>query len=136
MSNLKGLCPPAIVKPAGEALKEMAVKINRLHAEGNFRMLEGLEKRRQAGILLIRVKARVGRGFWLAWLHDNFKWSVRKAQEDMRLAREWDGKCADESAHLESRLKSLGEELPQETEPPVRQVGDQPEAIDETPLPK
>jgi hypothetical protein len=133
---VRGLNPPAIVKPAGENLKQMAVKINRLHAEGNFRVLEGMEKRRQAGILLIRVKEKVGRGCWLAWLYHNFKWSVRKAQEDMKLAREWDGKCAGSSAHLESRLKSLGDEIPAETEPIDRQIGDQAEELDETPLPK
>jgi hypothetical protein len=135
MNNL-GLPSAAIVTPAGESLKQMAAQINRLHAEGNFRVLEGLEKRRQAGILLLRVRERVGRGFWLSWLHHNFRWSVRKAQDDMKLAREWDSKCAGTSAHLESRLKGLGEDLPEETEPIVRQVGDKSEEIDETPLPK
>src|SRR5262245_63571772 len=54
----------------------------------------------------------------------------------MKLAREWDSKCAVTSAHLESRLKGLGDDLPPETEPIVRQVGDKPEEMDETPLPK
>lgn len=95
---------------AGPALATLAAEINAEHeaAESYARkaiedVRASIEHARAAGDKLLLAKAGVAHGQWLPWLVANCpKVSIRRAQEYMRVAREWpaiEAKYAD-SAHL------------------------------------
>lgn len=95
---------------AGPALATLAAEINAEHeaAESHARkavedVQASIERARNAGDKLLLAKAHVAHGQWLPWLTANCpKVSIRRAQEYMRVAREWPALQAKyaESAHL------------------------------------
>jgi ParB family chromosome partitioning protein len=81
--------PPAIVAPAEDvaALAALAAEINADHEAGEELTRRGLEHYRACGEKLLRAKARCGHGRWLKWAKANLRFSERKAQRYMELAR-------------------------------------------------
>lgn len=53
----------------------------------------GIELAAEAGKNLIIIKKRIGHGGWEEWCSENLKFSKRKAENMMKLAKERDGKC-------------------------------------------
>ena len=88
---------------AGPALATLAAEINSEHEAADGHARKAIEHARAAGDKLLLAKAHVAHGQWLPWLAANCpKVSIRRAQEYMRVAREWpalQAKYAD-SAHL------------------------------------
>lgn len=84
-------------------LPALALAINEEHALAEQYASMAIHRANRAGELLNIAKAQVPHGRWIPWLTENCpKVSTRRAQEYMRLAREWpalQAKCAD-SAHL------------------------------------
>ena len=124
---------------AGPALATLAAEINAEHeaAESHARkaiedVRASIERARNAGDKLLLAKAHVAHGQWLPWLAANCpKVSIRRAQEYMRVAREWpalQAKYAD-SAHLtiDGALALLAAPTP-EPLPPVSAPPPPPEA--------
>jgi hypothetical protein len=132
--------PPAIVRPApespNEVLKQLAKEAKLCLAKARLGLHDSLDWHRQVGIRLLKAKRLAGHKFWLAWLHHNWPYSARKAQQCMKIAREWDIAKAHTAALLDATTVMLCEEHPPETEPAPRQLGDEPEEIDERPTPK
>ena len=75
---------PAIVRPADE-LAEYAARINAAHEAGEESTRRGLEHFRRAGEDLLKVQARIGRGF-RSWLVANVKVKRRRAYQYIKLA--------------------------------------------------
>jgi hypothetical protein len=89
--------PPSIEQlDPREKARELALEVNRLHAEVERLTTESKESLNsalaaawRAGQLLLTEKRRVRRmmgGAWLLWLEQNFRGSERTAQNYMRLA--------------------------------------------------
>jgi hypothetical protein len=122
---------PAIVATAEAPLAELARQINAAHEECEHALRAGMQHARQAGQLLLEVKARVGHGKWLPWLKANVGFSARTAQRYMLVAERWDElvvKC-DTVSHLTYReglrllasptaAKARGKERPASTRSP------------------
>lgn len=88
---------------AGPALATLAAEINAEHEAADGHARKAIEHARAAGDKLLLAKAGVAHGQWLPWMAANCpKVSIRRAQEYMRVAREWPALQAKyaESAHL------------------------------------
>lgn len=84
-------------------LATIASAINEEHALAEQYASMAIHRARRAGELLNQAKAQVPHGQWLPWLAANCpKISTRRAQEYMRVVREWPALQAKyaESAHL------------------------------------
>ncbi len=80
------LNPPAIVRPADE-LAELASKINQAHEAGTQHSRRSLEHFRAAGEWLAKAKNALPHGEWLRWLKTNVKFSERRVQRYLALAK-------------------------------------------------
>jgi hypothetical protein len=71
-------------------LNAMIELINGAHSRCSRAFETALESAREAGVLLLKVKAKLGHGEWLPWLENNFEGTPRQAQKYMRLTENWD----------------------------------------------
>lgn len=71
------------------SLAELARQINVAHALAEEGVRGGADRARRVGELLLRAKAAVGHGNWLAWLEGNVAFGVREAQRYTRIAQRW-----------------------------------------------
>ncbi len=80
-------------------LANLAQEINEEHAAAESLARKAIEHARRSGEKLLMAKTKVQHGQWLPWLAANCpKVSTRRAQEYMKLSREWpaiEAKCAD-----------------------------------------
>jgi hypothetical protein len=81
--------PTTTTKPARQAedLAALAAQINRCHNVGMEYVESGLEFYHEAGVALLKAKERCGHGKWLAWVKANLKFTGRRAQQYMKLAK-------------------------------------------------
>jgi site-specific DNA-methyltransferase (adenine-specific) len=79
--------PPAIIRPA-EDLAGLAAAINTAHRQAEEALRAGLAHALRVGELLLKAKAKVGHGQWLAWLQRHCEVSERLAQKYMQVARQ------------------------------------------------
>ena len=70
------------------ALQELAQAIGREHQAAVSAARSAVEHAIKCGELLLKAKATVGHGGWLAWVETNCTFGQRTAQGYMRLARE------------------------------------------------
>jgi hypothetical protein len=82
--------PMSELIPSQAPLTQLADQINAKHVEAETALRAGLERAREAGLLLIAAKAQLAHGAWLPWLKANVRFSKRTAQAYVRIAREWD----------------------------------------------
>jgi hypothetical protein len=108
----RDLNPPAIVRPA-EDLAALAHAINAAHIAGEAAARRGLEHFREAGEKLQKAKAQCGHGKWTDWLKKNLKFSPRRAQRYMALA-----KC-DVTSDLEEQWRVISGNAREEAPPPL-----------------
>ncbi len=94
-------------------LEALAVRINAEHRQAEAHAVSAVEHAAEAGRLLVAAKAGCAHGTWLPWLEANVAFSVRRAQEYMKVARHWDELVAKNagSAHLsiDGALRMLAE---------------------------
>jgi hypothetical protein len=85
-------------------LRTLTADIRHHHTEAQRCAGEAVEHARQAGELLLQVKAGLEHGAWLPWLREQVEVSPRQAQRYMRVAENWD-RLADASrvSHLSLR---------------------------------
>jgi hypothetical protein len=80
---------PAIVKPA-DTLADLARQLKALEADDPAQTVAYLDRFRQKGELLLRVKTSLPPGQGMgAWIKANLPYKKRRAQQYMLLAREW-----------------------------------------------
>lgn len=80
----------------------LAADINAEHERAFGKAHEALEHARRAGELLLKAKAAIGHGAWLAWVAEHCDFSSRQAQRYMILAESWPALKAkyDTASHL------------------------------------
>ena len=81
----------------------LATKINDAHRAALQAAQDALVAAREAGRLLMEVKAGLGHGEWGAWLEANVEFSARSAQGYMRIAERWEELNPQRVAHLSLR---------------------------------
>ncbi|MFN7121894.1 MAG: DUF3102 domain-containing protein [Hydrogenophaga sp.] len=65
----------------------IAADINRFHELACLRAEEAIDHARQAGLLLLEVKAALNHGEWLPWLEQNISVSARQVQRYIQVAQ-------------------------------------------------
>jgi hypothetical protein len=96
--------------PAAEDLDALAARANAAHEAGEAASRKGLEHFRAAGEALLKAKAQCGHGNWLAWLEKNVRFSERRAQQYMRLAK------SEVTADLEAEWQIISGNAPEKEE--------------------
>jgi hypothetical protein len=91
-------------------LAELAETINAAHEAGEKYRRKGLENYRRCGKALLKAKRQVGHGQWLKWLKDNIRFTIRRAQQYMELA-----KC-EVTSHLEGEWQRISGNVRREDE--------------------
>lgn len=130
---------PNVADSSTQNLTTIAAAINEEHALAEQYASMAIHRARRAGELLNQAKAQVPHGQWLPWLAAHCpKISTRRAQEYMRVVREWptiQAKYA-ESAHLtiDAVLTILAESKPQSL-PLSEPIESERQAIQEAPPP-
>lgn len=106
--------PPAIVRPAADALDELAARINTTHAVAEEATRKGLERYREVGLMLTEAKKKCGHGKWLPWLKANVKFTERHARRYIELSK------SDVTSDLEGQWRAiLGNAASDEPEEPA-----------------
>jgi len=75
-----------IIDAAPVTVKSPAAQIREHHLLAHQHKDKAIEHARQAGGLLLKVKASLGHGAWLEWLEANVPFNVRTAQRYMAVA--------------------------------------------------
>ena len=91
-----------------EDLGELAVKINDAHALCRSATNTYAEYALKAGEFLLQVKATVGHGAWLSWIHAHCTFSHRTAQLYIQIAKKTrtsDHSNAQRAAHLGASIR-------------------------------
>jgi ParB family chromosome partitioning protein len=92
-----------------ESLADLAAEINTEHEAGQADVRRGLEHYRQAGMKLLEAKGQCGHGNWLKWVKKYLRFSARRAQHYMELAKcevtadlptEWQRISSNSPAHV------------------------------------
>jgi hypothetical protein len=68
-------------------LNGLAAIINAEHGAGEEASRQALAHYRACGEALLQAKERCGHGHWLAWLASNVRFTEKRAQRYMRLAK-------------------------------------------------
>lgn len=128
--------PPAIVRSQNEQTnREVAIEVLKLIGKSHHHRLSAAEADARAGRLMIRLREKIGdEAFW-SWVY-SWKMSKRKVQCCMQIARIRDARRVAECAHIDAMSALCGKEFPPEPPRSLRQPGDEPEQLDETPLPR
>lgn len=75
---------------ADPTIQELVYQVNEAHDRCQQSYRSALKHARQAGEILLQLKAGRKHGEWLGWLNQHCKVPERTAQTYMRIAREWD----------------------------------------------
>jgi hypothetical protein len=83
---------PTVVNAAPAATmseKQTIAAIDKAMIEAETSQRHALRKMKEAGALLVQMKAKIAHGKWLAWIKENFRHDATTAQRLMRLHEGW-----------------------------------------------
>lgn len=100
-----------------EVPADLATSINRLHESAVAKARGAVEDARQAGEMLLAVKAQLPHGAFGTWLADNINFTERTAQRYMAVAENWEVIAAKTDTVSDLTLRGALQAIPKRPRP-------------------